>query len=273
MKIESLKKDELIKYAKTLDITIAKQSKSELIKAIYLYRRDKIDKAIAFGDDVELLKSEILKIADEYASNLNSKIINRREEMKKDDNSHYLIYQVLGISFNEGVLIDEYQNTGRFLYKYAGSFLEEVASKLLGRNYIGIDESIDAVELSLMRIENPVKTESNLLKKGRDAYVNVDKEALALLQGIEYNAVQRNKGIDAILVETYEDSPVLVRVQKKSETIAQSAQHLIKAMKIKKSKKSMLIQTQKNDLLDEKVEYDGVVILESPSLAMLKYLD
>ncbi len=156
---------------------------------------------------------------------------------------------------------------------FCGSGTTCVASKLLGRNYIGIDESIDAVELSLMRIENPVKTESNLLKKGRDAYVNVDKEALALLQGIEYNAVQRNRGIDAILVETYEDAPVLVRVQKKSETIAQSAQHLIKAMKIKKSKKSMLIQTQKNDLFDEKVEYDGVIILESPSLAILKYLD
>ncbi len=131
MKIESLKKDELIKYAKTLDITIAKQNKNELIQAIYLYRRDKIDQAINSGDDIELLKSEILKIADEYASNLNRKIINRREAMKKDDNSHYLIYQVLGISSNEGRLIDEYQNTGRFLYKYAGSFLEEVASLCL----------------------------------------------------------------------------------------------------------------------------------------------
>jgi len=51
--------------------------------------------------------------------------------MKADDNSHYLIYRVLGISNEEGVLIDEYQNTGRFLYKYAGSFLEEAASMCL----------------------------------------------------------------------------------------------------------------------------------------------
>ncbi|CAA6812040.1 MAG: Unknown protein [uncultured Sulfurovum sp.] len=48
--------------------------------------------------------------------------------MKLDDTSHYMIYKILGISFDEGILIDEYQNTGRFLYKYAGSFLEEVAS-------------------------------------------------------------------------------------------------------------------------------------------------
>ncbi len=51
------------------------------------------------------------------------------EEMKEDDKSHYLIYQVLGITDKEGYLIDLYQNKGRFLYKYAGSFLEE-ATKL-----------------------------------------------------------------------------------------------------------------------------------------------
>lgn len=51
----------------------------------------------------------------------------RMEEMKEDDRSHILIYQVLGISDQEGRLIDEYQNKGRFLYKYAGSFLEEAA--------------------------------------------------------------------------------------------------------------------------------------------------
>ena len=48
--------------------------------------------------------------------------------MKADDNSHYLIYRVLGITTEEGQLIDVYQNTGRFLYKYAGSFLEEAAT-------------------------------------------------------------------------------------------------------------------------------------------------
>jgi len=156
---------------------------------------------------------------------------------------------------------------------FCGSGTTCVASKLLGRNYIGIDESLDAVELSLTRIANPIKTHSNLLKKGRESYVNVDKEALALLHGIEYNAVQRNKGIDAILVETYENAPVLVRVQKKNETISESAKLLIKAMKIKKSKKSMLIQTQKNGLFDEKFDYEGVVLLEAPSLKMLKYLE
>ncbi|MDR1448572.1 MAG: ApaLI family restriction endonuclease [Candidatus Ancillula sp.] len=70
---------------------------------------------------------KINELANKYASNLKTAIDNRSEEMKSDDNSHYLIYQVLGISDNEGRLIDEYQNKGRFLYKYAGSFLEEAA--------------------------------------------------------------------------------------------------------------------------------------------------
>ena len=47
--------------------------------------------------------------------------------MKNDDRSHILIYQVLGVGDLEGRLVDEYQNKGRLLYKYAGSFLEEAA--------------------------------------------------------------------------------------------------------------------------------------------------
>lgn len=46
--------------------------------------------------------------------------------MKSDDTSHYLIYKFLGISRKEGKQIDIAQNKGRFLYKYAGAFLEKV---------------------------------------------------------------------------------------------------------------------------------------------------
>ena len=70
---------------------------------------------------------EIKSLSDKYASELRSKIDERTEEMKSDDNSHFLIYRVLGISESEGNLIDIYQNKGRFVYKYAGSFLEEAA--------------------------------------------------------------------------------------------------------------------------------------------------
>ena len=73
------------------------------------------------------MKDEIRALADRYAAELKSSIDERVAEMEQDDRSHVLIYQVLGVSESEGKLIDVYQNKGRFLYKYAGSFLEEAA--------------------------------------------------------------------------------------------------------------------------------------------------
>lgn len=127
MRIESLNKKELDQHCESLGIDIKKKTKSDLIEAVYSHDRAIIDKAISEGSCLSLLEEKIEKLADRYANNLKSKIISRKEEMKRDDNSHYLIYRVLGISNEDGVLIDQYQNTGRFLYKYAGSFLEEAA--------------------------------------------------------------------------------------------------------------------------------------------------
>lgn len=73
------------------------------------------------------ISERIISLADKYSETLKKVMDARITEMKSDDNSHYLLYQVLGITSAEGKLIDEYQNKGRFLYKYAGSFLEEAA--------------------------------------------------------------------------------------------------------------------------------------------------
>lgn len=81
------------------------------------------------------LIQKIKSLADTYSFDLNSQIQKRKEEMKADDTSHYLIYRVLGITTKEGQLIDEYQNIGRFLYKYAGSFLEEAATLCLNHKF------------------------------------------------------------------------------------------------------------------------------------------
>jgi type II restriction enzyme len=70
---------------------------------------------------------KILALSNKYSKALKGKMEARITEMQDDDNSHYLIYKVLGIGDKEGQLIDEYQNKGRFLYKYAGSFLEDAA--------------------------------------------------------------------------------------------------------------------------------------------------
>ena len=75
------------------------------------------------------IQQAIRDLALEYSTRLLLAIDNRTEEMLADDVSHYLIYRVLGISQSEGQQIDLYQNKGRFLYKYAGSFLEQATKK------------------------------------------------------------------------------------------------------------------------------------------------
>lgn len=72
---------------------------------------------------------KIRDLASQYSERLKQRIDERVAEMDEDDRSHTLIYQVLGITDDEGKMIDVYQNKGRFLYKYAGSFLEQ-ATKL-----------------------------------------------------------------------------------------------------------------------------------------------
>lgn len=73
------------------------------------------------------IEEKIHEMADRYSRELKERMSARVAEMESDDKSHYLIYQVLGITDEEGKLIDVYQNKGRFLYKYAGAFLEEAA--------------------------------------------------------------------------------------------------------------------------------------------------
>lgn len=75
------------------------------------------------------IESQLRDLAKQYALNLTQKIETRVAEMQADDRSHHLIYHVLGVTTQEGHLIDVYQNKGRFLYNAAGRFLEE-ATKL-----------------------------------------------------------------------------------------------------------------------------------------------
>lgn len=131
MKLEQLKKAELVKYCVSIGIDTTNKTKKDLLVKAYEHRVDLLKKSLSDGTAEDLLVKEIERLADRYSENLKMKIDERKEEMKSDDTSHYLIYRVLGISSKDGQLIDEYQNTGRFLYKYAGSFLEEAASLCL----------------------------------------------------------------------------------------------------------------------------------------------
>lgn len=100
-------------------------------------------------NNIESMYIKIKELANRYREMLEIKINERVEEMNNDDKSHYLIYRVLGISNMEGKLIDIYQNKGRFLYKYAGSFLEE-ATMLCFKNKFHNAEKV--------RVDNTIST-------------------------------------------------------------------------------------------------------------------
>ena len=81
------------------------------------------------------LYNEIRDLSDKYEDRLRAQVEQRVLDMEEDDYSHHILYQVLGVSPREGHDIDVYQNKGRFLYKYAGAFLEEAAFMCIKYRY------------------------------------------------------------------------------------------------------------------------------------------
>ncbi len=176
-----------------------------------------------------------------------------------------LLEQVIEIASNEGDTI---------LDPFCGSGTTLVAGKLKNRKVIGIDISSEAVALTKNRLENPIKSESNLIKNGRKSYQTVNELVEKLLYNIEHVPVHRNSGIDAILKEKYQDSPILIRIQKNNETLDEAMLLLSKAADIKRSKKSFLIRT--NDmkaLFNYDVESDKIKIIDSVSYKLKKILN
>lgn len=71
----------------------------------------------------------LVEIISKYREELQKKIKKRKVEMESDNNEHYMLYNALGFTSDEGYQIDFQQNVGRFLYKYSGSLIEELAIK------------------------------------------------------------------------------------------------------------------------------------------------
>ncbi|SFP70912.1 ApaLI-like restriction endonuclease [Ruminobacter amylophilus] len=94
----------------------------------------------------EYVYNEIKSLSEQYKRELDKRVNLRIEEMRKDDKSHYLLYGVLGIDNVEGDQIDIYQNKGRFLYQYAGSFLEKAVMICFKHKFHNAEKA---------RVENP----------------------------------------------------------------------------------------------------------------------
>jgi site-specific DNA-methyltransferase (adenine-specific) len=175
-----------------------------------------------------------------------------------------LLERIIEIASEKGDII---------LDPFCGSGTTLVAGKLNNRKVIGIDISQDAINLTTSRLNNPIKSESNLLKKGKESYNNVDILVEKLLHDIEYIPVQRNNGIDAILKETYQNSPILVRIQKEHETLEEAIKQLQKAVENKQSKKSFLIRTNDIQSLFKLNSINTIEIINSTSYGLKEILN
>src|SRR5262249_7952549 len=110
-----------------------------------------------------------------------------------------LLERIISLTTNDGNCV---------LDPFCGSGTTLVAAKLLRRAAIGIDVSAQAIALTKRRLKESVRSNSRLLEVGREAYRNADEAVLAMLQGLEFNSVQRNSGIDAILKQEIDGGPV-----------------------------------------------------------------
>ncbi len=131
---------------------------------------------------------------------------------------------------------------------FCGSGTTLVAAELTGRMGIGIDINEEAVKITKERLKNPCKTESKLLKIGIDSYKTKNNIENAILNQLDCDIVQRNKGIDGFLKKYYQNAPVAVKIQKATESFAEAVELLKNAGKKKKCSAMILIRTQ-NDAL------------------------
>lgn len=162
-----------------------------------------------------------------------------------------LLEKIIQISTNEGDSV---------LDPFCGSGTTLVAAKMLNRNFIGVDKNSSAIELCNRRLAEPIKTVSRLLQVGADAYKTKTDEELAILNMLECDVVQRNKGIDGFLKKFYLDAPVAVKIQKSHESFSEAINLLNNAGKKKKCSFTVMIRTSEG-LVDSEIPIPSNMIV------------
>jgi site-specific DNA-methyltransferase (adenine-specific) len=109
------------------------------------------------------------------------------------------------------------------------------------------------------------------LERGREDYVRQDLELLEYLRGIEFHAVQRNKGIDAILKEEWRGRSVLVRIQRYGEPLDNAVKYLRKAAVGKGNPLLVVIAT--DPLFRDNSYSSEILVVQSTILALRTALE
>jgi site-specific DNA-methyltransferase (adenine-specific) len=174
-----------------------------------------------------------------------------------------LLERIIQISTDEGDLVVD---------PFCGSGTALIAATLLGRSAIGIDISSEAVDLTRRRLSEPVRTDSNLLRDGIESYQNADNEALSVLNGIPHTPVQRNRGIDAFLDQTFQNVPIPVRIQRRGETLGEAGSALYKAAKSKNAGCMIMIAIDDQPSLFDTQLPEEVIVVSSVEFSIKKIL-
>ena len=150
-----------------------------------------------------------------------------------------LLNQLINIVTDEGDLV---------LDPFCGSGTTCVSAKLLKREFIGIDISLDAVCLANTRLEEMIVTQSALLNKGTEDYLEKTEKELSILSNINAFPVQRNSGIDGFLKEHIDGNPIPVKIQNEYETLEDAIEKLEKSTIGKEYPIKIVIQTKETGI-------------------------
>lgn len=167
-----------------------------------------------------------------------------------------LLERIINITTNVGDMV---------LDPFCGSGTTLVAAKLLNRNYCGIDISKSAINLCKKRLDNPIRTESKLLKKGEAAYIKQRPEIEKILQSIGAIPVQRNKGIDGFLTIDGVVKPIPVKIQTKNESLSGAIVSLLKASEKNRFPVKILIMSQTLSSQSKIATSKGVIMINDIS--------
>ena len=119
-----------------------------------------------------------------------------------------LLQRVIELVTNENDIV---------LDPFCGSGTTCVAAKSLNRKFIGIDKNPDAISLSNKRLSEMIISESGVLSKGINSYIEKNSFETNLLNLLNAIPVQRNKGIDGFIKS--DKTLIPIKIQKETETI------------------------------------------------------
>jgi site-specific DNA-methyltransferase (adenine-specific) len=158
---------------------------------------------------------------------------------------------------------------------FCGSGTTLVAAHILGRDYIGIDISEEAVKLSEARLRKPIKTESYLLKVGEEGFLEKSDSDRRILKALEAVPVERNNGIDGFLKFQVDGRPISVRIQKSGEDLETAKQKLITASASKNCGLMVLIRTRRianGSLFGKSWDNENLLVIDAYDLLIEDWL-